>query len=55
MLLLFFMEKGVVHLTHSFIMRVGAATVLMFLFLYLVFTVEKKELRSLPFVGKLIR
>ncbi|HXS35547.1 MAG TPA: oligosaccharide flippase family protein [Flavipsychrobacter sp.] len=55
MLLLFFVEKGVVHLTHSFIIRVGAATILMFLFLYLVFTVEKKELRSLPFVGKLIR
>jgi len=55
MLLLFFAEKAVMHFTGIVIIRLCTAGVFMYLFLYLVYSVEKKELVNLPFVGKYIK
>ncbi len=55
MLLLFFAEQGVMHITGIIAIRVVAATVFMFLFLLLVLNVEKKELGGMPVIGRFIR
>ncbi len=55
MLVLFFAEKAVMYFTGIVIIRLTAATALMFLFLRLVFTVEKKELVGMPVIGKWIK
>jgi len=55
MLLLFFIERAVMHFTDIVIIRLVAATVLMLTFLALVFQVEKKELSGMPLVGKWIK
>ena len=55
MLLLFFTEKGVMFITDMLFIRLAAATVLMFLFLRLVFYAERKELGGMPVIGKWIK
>ena len=55
MLILFFAEQVVMHFTGIIVIRLASATVLMFLFLVLVFNVEKKELAGMPLIGKWIK
>lgn len=55
MLLLFATQKGVSHLTHMLALRMASGIVLMGLFLLLVLTVEKEEMKKMPFIGKYIR
>ena len=55
MLALFFTEKAVMYFTDIVAIRLLAASVLMFLFLRLVFGVEKKELGGMPVIGKWIK
>ena len=55
MLVLFFISRGVAAITHLLIIRFLVASALMFTFLYLVFTIEKKEMKQLPFIGRLIK
>lgn len=55
MLILFFIHQGVASLTESIVIRVLSGVVLMGLFLLLVFNAEKKELRSMPVIGKFIK
>lgn len=55
MLLLFFAEKGVMLATDIVLVRLAAATVLMFAFLLMILRLEKEELRNMPVVGRLIR
>jgi O-antigen/teichoic acid export membrane protein len=55
MLVLFFAEKLVMFLTGIMIIRLICGAGLMYLFLLLVYTVEKKELVNLPFIGKYIK
>ncbi len=55
MLALFFTEKAVMYFTDIVAIRLLAASVLMFLFLRLVFAVEKKELSGMPVIGKWIK
>lgn len=54
MLLLFFAEKGVMALTHIAIIRIATGGVFMFLFLRLIYSAEKKELKGMPLIGKYI-
>ena len=55
MLLLFFAEQGVMHITHILVIRLTTALIFMFLFLRLVLAAEKKELGGMPFIGKFIK
>jgi len=61
MLLLFFTKVGINALTDGLSLipqlaiRIVSATVLMGIFLALIFAVEKKELKGMPFIGKYIR
>lgn len=60
MLSLYLMHRGVVYVTGTLafwpqmLLRLLAATVFMGLFLMLVFKVEKKELKTMPFIGRYI-
>ncbi len=55
MLVLFFIQKGAMHITGNLMIRLSSATLLMFTFLGLVIKTEKKELVSLPLIGKYIK
>jgi O-antigen/teichoic acid export membrane protein len=55
MLLLFFGQRLVVWITDIVAIRLVTATVLMYLFLRLVYNVEKKELGGMPVIGKWIK
>ncbi|PZF73036.1 polysaccharide biosynthesis protein [Taibaiella soli] len=55
MLLLFAVQRGVSHFTHSFALRLTSGIVLMGLFLLLVLRVEKEEMKKMPFIGKYIK
>lgn len=55
MLLLYFISVGVARLTSSLPIRFIVSILLMFTFLLLVVWAEKKELQSMPVVGKYIR
>ncbi len=55
MLLLFFTERLVWFFTDLLIIRIAAATVLMFLFLKLVLAMEKSELEKIPLINKFVR
>jgi O-antigen/teichoic acid export membrane protein len=55
MLLLFFIHTGVKMLTEMLALRLASATVLMCLFLLLIFKAEKKELKGMPVIGKFIK
>jgi O-antigen/teichoic acid export membrane protein len=55
MLALFFVQKGVMHFTDNVVIRLASASVFMLAFLLMVITAEKKELASLPFIGKYIK
>ncbi|AHF17659.1 lipopolysaccharide biosynthesis protein [Niabella soli] len=52
--LLFLVNKTLVSFTHNFWLKTGCATVFMCIFLYLVGRVERKELKSLPVIGRFI-
>ena len=54
MLLLFFIEQAVKHFTTLLLLRLAAGCSLLYLFLLLVYRVEKKELRNMPVIGKFI-
>ncbi len=55
MLLLFFMQQGVMHVTGMVIIRLFTGTVFMGLFVLLVIAAEKKELANMPLIGKWIK
>ncbi len=55
MLILFFAEQAVRHFTGIIIVRLATGGLLYFLFLRLVYVVERKELAGMPFVGKYIK
>lgn len=55
MLLLFAASRGIAALTHLLAIRFVAATALMGSFLYLVFSMEKKELKQLPYIGRFVK
>lgn len=61
MILLYLLHRGVVQVTLNltvwpqFLIRVSAATLLMGIFLLLVFRLERKELKTMPLIGKYIR
>jgi O-antigen/teichoic acid export membrane protein len=55
MLLLFFVQQGVMHFTDIVVIRLTTATVLMACFMLLVLNAEKNELRGMPVIGKFIR
>lgn len=55
MLVLFFIEKGIMHFTGIIAIRVACAGVLMSLFLLLVFNAEKNELQGMPVIGRWIK
>lgn len=55
MLLLFFFHLGIEALTANFFIRVFAGLVCFSLFILLVLFAEKKELQSMPVIGKMIR
>jgi O-antigen/teichoic acid export membrane protein len=55
MLLLFAAQKGITQLTHSVPLHIASGTVLLLAFVALVISVEKEEIRKMPFVGKYIR
>ncbi len=55
MLLLFFTQQLVTHLTANIIVHLLAAAVLMFLFLRLVYEAERKELKGMPVIGKWVK
>ncbi|ANI88382.1 hypothetical protein A9P82_03140 [Arachidicoccus ginsenosidimutans] len=55
MLLLYFASVGVAHVTDSLIIKTIVGIVLMFLFLLLVLWAEKKEVQSMPVVGKFVK
>lgn len=55
MLLLYFLSVGVARLTGNLQIRFVVSILLMFTFLLLVAWAEKKELQSMPFIGKYIR
>ena len=54
MLLLFFAQTGVKMLTETIAIRLVTATIFMGLFLLLILKAESKELKGMPFIGKLI-
>jgi O-antigen/teichoic acid export membrane protein len=54
MLALFFIQEGVCHLTSLLIVKFITASVLMLLFLRLVYAAEKKELKKIPMISKYI-
>jgi len=54
MLLCYFAERGVAHFTDIVVVKLSVATILMLAFLFLVITLEKKELKNMPIIGKLI-
>ncbi len=55
MVILFFTQKLVAHLTGNIFVRLTSATVLFFLFLRLVMMAEKEELKGMPVIGKFIK
>ena len=55
MLVLFFSQKLVMLLTGIVLIRLVTATALMYAFLRLVYTVEKKELGNMPVIGKWVK
>ena len=55
MLLLFFAQRLVVYLTPNVVVHLLSASVLMLLFLRLVFEAEKAEISKMPFIGKFVR
>ena len=55
MLLLFFIEKVVMYFSIKTPVRLGFATLLFYLFLRLVYFIEKKELKGLPVIGKFVK
>jgi len=55
MLLLYFINAGVAHITENMIVRFLAGGILMITFLLLIAWAEKKELQSMPVIGKYIK
>lgn len=55
MLLLYFIHVGVGAITESFFIRVFAGLILFSLFLMLVLFAERKELKTMPVIGKWVR
>lgn len=55
MLLLFFISVGVAHVTSSLLIKIITGLILMCVFLILVAWAEKKELQSMPVIGKYIK
>lgn len=55
MLLLYFVSVGVAHITGNLPVRFVVSVLLMFTFLLLVAWAEKKELQSMPVIGKYIK
>ena len=50
--LLFFIHKGIISFTDKKIITLSVATLLLFIYIWFIAQVEKKELVKLPFVGK---
>lgn len=55
MLVLFFAQQLVMHFTGMVLIRLATGSILMYLFLRLVFKAEQKELSGMPLIGKFIR
>ena len=50
--LLFFVHRGVIYFFDSRLVNISTATILLFIYLFFVMTVEKKEFQKLPVVGR---
>jgi O-antigen/teichoic acid export membrane protein len=50
--LLFFIHKTVIHFFTSWAVSISAATILLFIYLWFIMSVEKKEFKKLPVVGR---
>lgn len=55
MLVLFFVQRGVVHFTDNLLIRLASASVLMLVFVGVVIKSEKKELAGMPVIGKYLK
>lgn len=55
MIVLFFAEINIKMVTENLVIRLLSATIFMVLFLMFVFKMEKTELKSIPFIGKMIK
>jgi O-antigen/teichoic acid export membrane protein len=55
MLILFFTEQAIKHFTTMISIRLAAGTILFCLFLRLVYVVEKKELGTMPVIGRFVK
>lgn len=55
MFALFFAQKAVMHFTNHLAIRLVTASFFMYLFMSLVKTAERKELKGMPFIGKFIK
>ena len=55
MVILFFTQQLVMHLTENIFIRLAAASALMSLFVRLVLAAEKKELKGMPVIGRFIK
>ncbi len=52
---LFFIQKGITHLSANMLLHLGSATLLMLSFVALVLKMEKEELKGLPVIGKFMK
>ena len=50
--LLFFIHKTVIHFFSSWVVSISTATILLFIYLWFIMTVERKEFKKLPVVGR---
>ena len=50
--LLFFVHRGVIHFFDSRLINISTATILLFIYLLFIMSIEKKEFQKLPVVGR---
>ncbi|MDE1192957.1 MAG: polysaccharide biosynthesis C-terminal domain-containing protein [Arachidicoccus sp.] len=55
MLLLYFISNGIAHFTNSLVIKTAAGILLMILYILLIAWAEKKELQSMPVIGKYVQ
>jgi O-antigen/teichoic acid export membrane protein len=55
MLLLFFINNGVIHFVHGILIHLASGTMLFAAFLYYIYIQEKQELKGFPVIGKWLK
>ena len=52
--LLFFIHEAIVYFSKSTIVNLGTATLLLLIYLWLIMTIERKEMQRIPLLKKLL-